>query len=299
MSSAVTNSRNITITPRSSVPLDEKMAEWQQDANASECYLCETPFTVITRKHHCRNCGKIICGACSSNKYKFNGDNEERVCDLCYNCSLDKSTTSADCNAYLTKKKLKIQNSEETPKKTKQHLLKEDGFFYVITPGFRRRNNLGQKKQSLDDELKLEDDKTISISLANGKQITGDIFNAIKRDDENSIQLRVTKTNAPTNYPIGTTIIIENVPEDQRVETGLTDITRLTDIQIKKSDTQKPELAYLFSESDQTVGGYKRRQSKSKRKNKRSLRRRVSKRSNVRRKKVTKRFRKMRRRTRR
>jgi hypothetical protein len=286
MSSAVTNSRNITITPRSSVPLDEKMAEWQLDANASECYLCETPFTVITRKHHCRNCGKIICGACSSNKYKFNGDNEERVCDLCYNCSLDKSTTSADCNAYLTKKKLKIQNSEETPKKTKQHLLKEDGFFYVITPGFRRRT-YGQKKQSLDDKLKLEDGKTISISLATGGLITGDIFNAFKIDDENSIQLHVTATNT-NDYPIGTTIIIENVPEDQRVETGLTDIG------IKKSDTQKPELAYLFSESDQTVGGYKRRQSKSKR----SLRRRhTTKRSNIRRRskknnKRTRRYRK-------
>lgn len=285
MSSAAPTARNITIPPRSGKPLTESDNSWQSDESVQKCYLCEKPFSVFTRKHHCRNCGKIICDACSSKKIKFDNDNDtERVCDLCYNCSSDKN--SEQCKTYL-------QTNQFMPKKTKQYLDKRDGFFYVITPGMNKKNSYGQKIQSHDQELKLETGTNVSIALLDDRrEITGYIMNAFKRDDENSIQLHVTHPDEDGYYTKESTIIIENDPEGQIDKKGL------TDIQIKKGvndSNPKPGVLYVdTSIESQNGGGYKRRQSKRKR----SLRRRhTTKRSNIRRRskknnKRTRRYRK-------
>ncbi|VEL27253.1 unnamed protein product [Protopolystoma xenopodis] len=51
------------------------------------CHRCKVSFTAFRRKHHCRNCGNVFCGDCTSMKAmipRFGFENEVRVCDSCH-----------------------------------------------------------------------------------------------------------------------------------------------------------------------------------------------------------------------
>jgi hypothetical protein len=274
--------KNITIPLKSLNPLDKDNKLWLEDTSAKKCYLCNKPFVdgITTGKHHCRNCGKIVCGSCSSKKYKFSGNLfGDRVCDLCYNCVLNTTKTSTECINYLQNQKLK-------ERKSKQYIYKWGDNFYMITPGTQS----GLYTKNSDIIVKLDTGKTISITFTEDRDsnLKGSV---ISSQDEGGIKLNVTESNN-IEYPINSTIILENVPENSDLERSN---KTMTSIQVKNMVNGEPKIAYL-SEPFQMNGGYKHRKNKSKRKSKRSVRRRVSKRSNVRCKKVTKRLRKMRRR---
>ena len=40
---------------------------WIPDDESDICFKCGAPFTMFSRKHHCRTCGKIFCAECSDN----------------------------------------------------------------------------------------------------------------------------------------------------------------------------------------------------------------------------------------
>lgn len=41
---------------------------WQPDADALQCPCCFTEFGWVTRKHHCRKCGRVVCSSCSTHR---------------------------------------------------------------------------------------------------------------------------------------------------------------------------------------------------------------------------------------
>ncbi len=67
---------------------------WIDDSARTRCKICEAEFSIVTRKHHCRRCGDIVCAKCSSktkevkNPATKSGSKPEtgkvRVCDVCY-----------------------------------------------------------------------------------------------------------------------------------------------------------------------------------------------------------------------
>ena len=38
---------------------------WERDEDVPNCRICDREFTVLTRRHHCRVCGRIVCAKCS------------------------------------------------------------------------------------------------------------------------------------------------------------------------------------------------------------------------------------------
>ncbi|XP_022098309.1 lateral signaling target protein 2 homolog isoform X2 [Acanthaster planci] len=60
---------------------------WVPDDSATECTSCKAVFTMLRRKHHCRNCGKIFCARCSANSVplpRYGQLSPVRVCNRCY-----------------------------------------------------------------------------------------------------------------------------------------------------------------------------------------------------------------------
>ncbi|XP_076683113.1 protein RUFY3 isoform X2 [Andrena cerasifolii] len=63
----------------------EGAATWANDRLVTRCRACNREFSLTRRKHHCRNCGKIFCNACSDNTTALSTSTKPvRVCDECY-----------------------------------------------------------------------------------------------------------------------------------------------------------------------------------------------------------------------
>lgn len=67
---------------------------WIKDAEASNCMCCRrSVFTMLTRRHHCRRCGRVVCASCSLKRLtipKLYADIPVRACDDCVRQSAEQ-----------------------------------------------------------------------------------------------------------------------------------------------------------------------------------------------------------------
>ncbi|XP_019361488.1 PREDICTED: lateral signaling target protein 2 homolog [Gavialis gangeticus] len=71
------------------------LPRWVPDSTCSQCSACHTPFTLLRRRHHCRNCGKIFCARCSLHMAPlphYGQLKPVRVCTHCYTTHLPPTT---------------------------------------------------------------------------------------------------------------------------------------------------------------------------------------------------------------
>uniref|UniRef100_A0A1I7YSP1 Pleckstrin homology domain-containing family F member 2 n=1 Tax=Steinernema glaseri TaxID=37863 RepID=A0A1I7YSP1_9BILA len=87
------------------VAATEHAAVWVPDSEAENCMCCySTRFSVLQRRHHCRACGNVVCGSCSTHNLIVNGVSKRpvRVCDTCYKNSLVESAQKVTTSATVT-----------------------------------------------------------------------------------------------------------------------------------------------------------------------------------------------------
>jgi FYVE zinc finger len=104
---------------------------WVPDGAAKICMICGTGFNVVRRRHHCRNCGKVVCGACSKWKLKLphvDAKKEVRVCTFCFEYLGGDHTNAVrnlddDDPHYADGHGDKHAEKQRPPKKTKRGLL--------------------------------------------------------------------------------------------------------------------------------------------------------------------------------
>ena len=80
---------------------------WCHDDDVDKCTLCHTQFGTLTRRHHCRACGQIYCGSCSSHvgsipSYVPHVYDNSRLLRMCDNCHVDvgRKKRSKKSDAY-------------------------------------------------------------------------------------------------------------------------------------------------------------------------------------------------------
>ncbi len=64
----------------------ERAAVWEADTEGNTCRACHREFSLFVRRHHCRRCGKLVCGNCSASSWlieNIDKKNKVRVCDQC------------------------------------------------------------------------------------------------------------------------------------------------------------------------------------------------------------------------
>ena len=68
---------------------------WVVDEDVDDCMCCGDVFSWFKRRHHCRNCGNLVCGDCSPFKSKVPNfpETNSRVCKDCFGLKLEKSQT--------------------------------------------------------------------------------------------------------------------------------------------------------------------------------------------------------------
>lgn len=84
-------------------------SNWIRDDEATHCMSCRRAvFTMLTRRHHCRQCGRVVCHACSTKRAlipSLYADVRVRVCDDCHRqLELNelKATQSSESNTTGT-----------------------------------------------------------------------------------------------------------------------------------------------------------------------------------------------------
>lgn len=73
-------------------PQPPERHEWVPDGEVRKCPVCEVAlFSMFCRRHHCRRCGRVVCGSCSQHRniVQGYGDLLVRVCFDCYQQTKD------------------------------------------------------------------------------------------------------------------------------------------------------------------------------------------------------------------
>ena len=83
----------------------EKRKPWDLNFNKKEyCEVCDLTFTLLTRRHHCRECERSICGHCST-LLIVKGCDEKRYCNSCASGIVQKQSEAL-------KGKLRMKSTE-------------------------------------------------------------------------------------------------------------------------------------------------------------------------------------------
>jgi len=94
---------------------------WIPDQRVTMCQTCNTEFTIVNRRHHCRACGKVVCSNCSGNKapLRYRQYESVRVCDSCYDAVEKQCGNNDDLRSRFKKREASRNVARYIPQRLK------------------------------------------------------------------------------------------------------------------------------------------------------------------------------------
>ena len=140
-------------------------ASWQRDDDCPVCTGCGTSFTFTNRRHHCRHCGKVYCGYCSSKTFAMiDGGSEPRSCRTCDGCFHRLcERTKADMRAWTARKeKRQLLGVRKSPQR--KNSPDAQSALSSVNEARAKLGERGQKLNSLADKVEKMSSKAEDFS---------------------------------------------------------------------------------------------------------------------------------------
>ncbi|KAK7481794.1 hypothetical protein BaRGS_00026941, partial [Batillaria attramentaria] len=139
--------------------LGHKAPLWVPDARVTMCMLCLAEFSITWRRHHCRACGRIICGNCSENKapLRYLLYKPARVCDDCYE-KLKKEVEESVDDGDAKQEADEAASSVSTPEASGLSLSSLMARFQKIRKSGREKRKSGMLRPSVLKEVHANDE---------------------------------------------------------------------------------------------------------------------------------------------
>ncbi|KAI7901701.1 FYVE zinc finger-domain-containing protein [Cokeromyces recurvatus] len=110
-SSFVSNSNSILSMKLKYRDGEQSIIKWEDDRSVKACPYCGNSFTLINRKHHCRLCGKVVCGniKCSKMIPLFTDMSSDTFDDE----PVGDTRACRDCQRYVFRRKLRNEEASK------------------------------------------------------------------------------------------------------------------------------------------------------------------------------------------
>ncbi|KAL7690342.1 putative FYVE zinc finger, protein-tyrosine phosphatase, catalytic, Zinc finger, FYVE/PHD-type [Plasmopara halstedii] len=127
---------------------------WVPDSLAEKCYSCQTAFSLMLRRHHCRRCGNVFCDACSSARMPLVNSGFVTPVRVCAKCSI----AAKKAHAKMVQERQKLQIYEPPRRHSDiadREELTKTGFWFngtndTIHRFGERRRRASEYQESLD-----------------------------------------------------------------------------------------------------------------------------------------------------